>query len=93
MAATAVYVDIVRVGLDSQAMDAHTEQNINATGSAFQLKGGTYRMAVIGSTFGTVTLQKLGPDGSTYLTAATAVAANGIATLTLERGTYKVALA
>ena len=62
-------------------------------GSTSTAKGGTYRMAVIGSTFGTVTLQKLGPDGSTYLTAATAVAANGIATLTLERGTYKIALA
>jgi hypothetical protein len=93
MAATAVYVDLIRVTLDSQAADAHSESNIAATTATFFLKGGTYQMSVVGATFGTVTLQRLGPDGSTYLTAATAVAANGIANVTLARGTYRLAIA
>jgi hypothetical protein len=37
-------------------------------------------LACIASTYGTVTLQALGPDGSTYLTAATAFSVNGTET-------------
>jgi hypothetical protein len=48
---------------------------------------------VIASTYGTVTLQALGPDGSTWLTAATAFAANGTETADLCPGQYRVALA
>jgi hypothetical protein len=88
------YVDIIRCALDSQAGDAHGESNLVATGNAFQLKGGTYQMSVIATfTGGSLTLQRLGPDGSTYLTALTAFSANGVANVTLARGTYKVALA
>lgn len=66
--------------------------NISATTSAFQLGGGWYTVACIGSSFGTVTLQILGPDGSTYMTALTAFSANGISTVQLPPGQYKVAI-
>jgi hypothetical protein len=94
MAATAAYVDIIRCTLDSQGADAHGESNLAATGNAFTLKGGTYQVSVV-ATFGggSVTLQRLGPDGSTYLPALTAFSASGVANATLARGTYKVALA
>jgi hypothetical protein len=93
MAATAVYVNINRIPYWSVADDAKAFLNINATTAAFQLQGGKYNVDVIGSTFGTVTLQRLGPDGSTYLTAMTAFAANGLAVADLPKGQYKVALA
>jgi len=93
MAATAVYASIVRVPLDAKARDSHAESNIAATTSAFTLLGGTYHVSVIGSTFGTVTLQILGPDGSTYLTTLTAFSANGTATANLPAGSYRLALA
>jgi hypothetical protein len=43
--------------------------------------------------FGTVTLQVLAGDNSTYLTAATAISANGVALVDLPAGTYKFAIA
>jgi hypothetical protein len=93
MAATAVYANIVRVP-DAGRVDENKQfSNINATTALFGLDGGKYAMDVIGSTFGTVTLQRLGPDGSTMLTALTAFAANGSATADLPPGQYKVALA
>ena len=92
MAATAVYAAITRVRKDSEASDSFAMSNSNASSANFALKGGTYTVDVIGSTFGTVTLQRLGPDGSTFLTAMTAFAANGTATADLPAGAYKVAL-
>jgi hypothetical protein len=49
----------------------------------------------MGSTWGggSVTLQKLSADGSTYVTAATAFAADGYTTANLASGTYKLAVA
>ena len=67
MAATAVYASVVRVRKDSEASDKFAVSNIAATTSAFTFKGGTYTVDVIGSTFGTVTLQRLGPDTTTWL--------------------------
>jgi hypothetical protein len=93
MAATAVYVNISRLPSAGAAGDSQAFSNIGATTAAFHLLGGRYNIDVIGSTFGTVTLQRLGPDGSTYLTALTAFAANGLAVVDLPEGTYKVALA
>lgn len=66
--------------------------NISATTAAFRLKGGKYAVAVVGSSFGTVTLQALGPDGSTWLTALTAFSANGIANVDLPAGQYRLAI-
>jgi hypothetical protein len=42
---------------------------------------------------GTVTLQKLAGDGSTWLTALTAFSADGYGTAFLPEGDYRVALA
>ena len=67
--------------------------NISTTTAGLPLLGGLYGLAVIGTSFGSVTLQILGPDGSTYLTAATAITANGTALADLPPGTYRLALA
>lgn len=66
--------------------------NIDATTAAFLLKGGLYGVDVIGSSFGTVTLQKLAGDGSTYVTCLTAFSAAGYASVQLPPGTYRVAI-
>jgi len=93
MAATAVYVNVSRVPDAAVPGDSKAFSNISATTSPFPLRGGTYTVDVIGSTFGTVTLQRLGPDASTWLTALTAFSASGTANATLPDGSYRVALA
>ena len=93
MAATAVYANIVRIPEGDTVCDTKSFSNISATTAAFNLWGGKYAVDVVGSTFGTVTLQRLGPDGSTYLTALTAFSANGTANADLPSGQYKLALA
>jgi hypothetical protein len=71
-----------------------TYENQAATSDAFLLKGGLYGVDVV-ATFGggSVTLQKLAADGSTYVTCLTAFTAAGYATVSLPPGTYKVAIA
>ena len=95
MAVTAVYFNLVRIpsGGSGDPGESKSFSNINATTASFPLVGGKYMLDAIGSTFGTITLQKLGGDGSTWLTAATAISANGVATVDLAPGTYRVALA
>jgi hypothetical protein len=97
MAATALYATVGRIR-EPGALDTgyHVE---NGDGSAaFQIKGGTYLVEVVASTFGTVALQKLGPDGSTYIPtkndAGTAISftANGTLVAQLSAGTYTFAL-
>lgn len=41
--------------------------NISATTAAFLLIGGKYMVSVVGTSFGTVKLQRVGPDGSTMI--------------------------
>lgn len=77
----------------SRAIDGKSFSNISATTAAFTLDGGTYGVDVVGSGFGTVTLQKLAVDGTTWLTAMTAFSANGYATASLPAGSYRVAVA
>ena len=95
MAATAVSATVSRVTAQGGAGDGAAFSNIGATTGYFALQGGWYGVSCIGSTFGTVTLQKLGPDGSTPLTAPghTAFAANGEQMLQLPPGQYRLALA
>lgn len=93
MAATAAYIDVTRVPLDSRAGDNHHETNISATTAAFTLKGGVYVLAVKASTYGTVTLQTLGPDLTTWLVALTAVSADGTSAGYLAPGSYRILLA
>ena len=71
-------------------------QNIAATPADFVLYGGVYILDVIG-TFGgagAVTLSRRGPDGSTYMTSATAITANGSSgAIALPPGTYRLVVA
>ncbi len=67
--------------------------SISSTTAAFQLEAGNYGVTVKGTGYGTVTLQKLAGDASTYVTCLTAFAADGYATVLLPSGTYKVAIA
>lgn len=94
MAVTAVYASLTRIPLSAQdAPEQKAFSNIGATTAAFGLSGGKYRLRVVGATFGTVTLQELADDASTYLTSTTALSASGCVTLDLAAGTYKLALA
>lgn len=95
MAATGAYVRIacIPAGVAYQTDAGPVISNISSTTAAFQLAGGLYGVTVVATNYGTVTLQILGPDDSTYLTAMTAFSANGYATANLPPGKYKVALA
>lgn len=78
----------------SRAIDGHTESNINATTAAFSLDGGRYGAEFLATWGGgSVTLQKLGPDGTTYNTAMNAWLANGTALADLPAGSYRLAVA
>jgi hypothetical protein len=93
MAATAVYASITRISPGSLSTDNQKFSNIAASSSVFQLLGGTYGIAIILSTPGTVTLETLGPDGTTFLPVTAAIATNGYSTAILAQGQYKVVLA
>ncbi len=93
MAATAVYANLYRVPTGSMPDDGISFSNIAATTAAFLLRGGRYGFTVVGSTFGTVTLQVLGANGTTWLNALTAISANGVASGDLPPGQYRIALA
>lgn len=68
--------------------------NISGTPGGFLLEGGQYAVQV-NATFGggSVTLQRLSVDGSTYVTCLTAFSAAGYATVNLPYGTYKLTIA
>lgn len=94
MAATAVYVSLTHISLNhSASRESFVFSNISATTAAFNLMGGEYGIICMGSTFGTVTLQALAGDASTYVTAATAISANGTALVVLPAGKYRFAIA
>ena len=94
MAVSAVYVTLTHISLDHSASRESIQfSNISATTAAFTLMGGRYGITCKASTYGTVTLQILAFDQSTYLTAATAITADGVALVDLPAGTYKFALA
>lgn len=64
----------------------------NANSDNFKLQGGAYAMDAIASWGGgSITLQRLGPDGATFITAATALTADGTTgSIALPPGTYRV---
>jgi hypothetical protein len=78
------------------AVDGKTFSNISANTAAFTLLGGKYAVAAI-ATFGggSVKLQALGPDGSTYLSVAsgTDFTAAGYGTVDLPPGQYRFTIA
>lgn len=65
-------------------------ENIAATTAAFLLQGGLYGVT-ISATFGpgSVALQRLAQDATTYVTCLTAFTAAGYATVSLPPGTYR----
>lgn len=65
--------------------------NISATTSPFVLPPGQYDIDVHATSYGTaVTLQKLAADGSTWMTALTNFAADGVTPGVYLSGTYRV---
>lgn len=69
--------------------------NIGAvTTAAFALRGGSYWIETKSTGSGTIDLQKLGPDGSTYTARITQITATaGQQTISLPPGTYKWVIA
>lgn len=78
-----------------RAHDAHTFSNISADTAEFALTGGVYVVDAVATWGGgSITLERLGPDGTTWLTAVTALTANGVsAASALPPGQYRVAVA
>lgn len=106
MAATAAYIRIAAIPLgrnvQNDAVAAYS--NISATTAAFTLTGGgLFAVSVKASTYGTVALQMLGPDDTTWLAVptqngatgayATTFAADGVGLVYLSPGQYRFALA
>ena len=68
--------------------------NISATTAAFTLPAGNYGVTAKATWGGgSLTLQRLAADGSTYVTCLTAFTADGYATVLLPAGTFKFAIA
>lgn len=67
--------------------------NITVNSAQFQLQGGKYWFAAVGSfNSGTITVQKVGPDGNTLLTPVTGLTAAGGNATDLPPGTYQVTI-
>jgi hypothetical protein len=75
------------------AGEAKKFSNVSATSAAFPLQGGTYQVAVV-ATFGggSVGLQMLGPDGSTWLAVHAALTAAGAAVVDIPQGQFRLAI-
>ena len=68
--------------------------NLSATPASFTLRSGNYSVTAIAAWGGgSVTLQRLAADGSTYVPALPAFSTNGMANTYLPSGTYKLAIA
>lgn len=79
-----------------RAHESFTHSSQTGTSSDnFSLQGGAYVLdAVANFNSGTITLQRLGPDGATFITAATALSANGTSgSIALPPGVYKLLVA
>jgi len=68
--------------------------NISATPSQFSILGGTYALDAVATwSTGSVKLQRVGPDGSTLIDAATSMTANGTSgALSLTPGKYQLTI-
>ena len=68
-------------------------KNVAATQGPFILRGGRYAITAIATwSNGNVTLQRLTPDGTTYVTAVAPITANGLYVSDLPSGTYQLAI-
>ncbi len=63
------------------------------TTATFQLRGGSYWIETKSTGAGTIDLQKLGPDGSTFTARITQITATaGQQTISLPPGTYRAVI-
>lgn len=78
----------------SSVADSAQFSNIGAvTTAAFQLKGGKYGFMTKSTGAGTIDLQMLGPDGSTWLAVATQITATaGYNTTDVPPGQFRVVI-
>lgn len=68
--------------------------NITETPAAFTLRGGLYAVTVMATWGGgSVTLQRLAADATTYVTVVAAFTANSFVTVSLPPGTYRLLVA
>ena len=68
--------------------------DIAATPDSFELRGGLYAVTVMATWGGgSVTLQRLAADATTYVTVTDAFTANGFVTVSLPPGTYRLLVA
>jgi hypothetical protein len=76
------------------SVEKSEHSNISATTSGFTLRGGNYGIT-ISATWGggSVTLQRLAMDGSTWIAVVTAFSASGYANANLPSGTYRLLVA
>lgn len=71
-----------------------TYSNVAATQGPFTLRGGNYGVTAKATWGGgSVTLQRLSPDGTTYVTVLTAFTADGYQNVSLPGGTYQFLVA
>ena len=74
----------------SSGGDSKTFSNVSTTQGPFKLNGGTYGVTATATWGGgSVTLQALGPDGVTWITALAAFSANGYAAISLPPGQFR----
>jgi hypothetical protein len=80
--------------VNTRLNEALTFSNIAATTAAFTLAAGNYGVTVH-ATFGggSVTLQRLSADATTYITCLTAFTADGYASVSLPSGSYRLTVA
>lgn len=77
-----------------RAVDGTSFKNITSTPATFTLDGGVYGVDFIATWGGgSVTLNKLAADGSTFVAALPAFTANGTMLAELPRGSYQFAVA
>lgn len=73
--------------------EAFTFKGISATPAAFNIRGGQYALIVTGTTVGSVQLQMLSADGSTFAPVGAAITAAGVTSPTwLPPGQCQISL-
>ena len=80
--------------MSSSSRESFVFSNISATTAAFQLRGGRYAITAT-ATFGggSITLQRLAANGTTYITCATQITQDAFLITDLPVGTYKLTIA
>lgn len=75
-----------------RAVDANVQTTLDSTNDqvVFVLNGGTYLAAAVGTWGGgSLTLEALGPDGTTWITVGTAITADGSQVYSLTHNQYR----